>query len=50
MTLAREYKLSSYDASYLELAIREGLPIASLDKNLLKAAKKANVPIHLKLK
>ena len=50
MTLAREYKLSSHDASYLELAIREGLPIASLDKSLLKAANKADVPIHLKLK
>ena len=45
MSLAREYKLSSYDAAYLELAVRENLPIASLDKDLLKAAKKAGVPI-----
>jgi predicted nucleic acid-binding protein len=48
MALARAYKLSSYDAAYLELAIREGLPIASLDKDLIKAAKKADVEIYLK--
>jgi len=43
INLARTYKLSSYDACYLELAVREGLPIATLDKALRKAAKKANV-------
>jgi predicted nucleic acid-binding protein len=48
MALARAYKLSSYDAAYLELAIREGLPIATLDKDLLKASKKADVEIYLK--
>ncbi|MFT5548095.1 MAG: putative nucleic acid-binding protein [Candidatus Azotimanducaceae bacterium] len=48
MTLAREYKLSSYDSAYLELAIREGLPISTLDKNLLRAAKKADVEIYLR--
>ena len=48
MALARAYKLSSYDAAYLELAVREGLPIASLDKDLVKAAKKADVGIYLK--
>ena len=45
--LSRIYKLSSYDAAYLELAIREGLPLASLDKDLVKAAKKSEVPIYL---
>jgi predicted nucleic acid-binding protein len=45
--LARAYKLSSYDAAYLELALREGLPLASLDKGLIKAAKKAGVSIYL---
>ncbi|NYZ69824.1 type II toxin-antitoxin system VapC family toxin [Endozoicomonas sp. SM1973] len=45
--LAKLYKLSSYDASYLELAIRNGLPLASLDKDLRKAAKKAGVPLYL---
>jgi len=40
--------LSSYDSAYLELAIREGLPLATLDKNLLKAARKADVAVYLK--
>ena len=47
LTLARAYKLSSYDAAYLELAIREGLPLATLDKGLAKAASKAGVAMHL---
>jgi predicted nucleic acid-binding protein len=41
--LARRYKLSAYDASYLELALRAGLPLATLDEALQKAAKKAGV-------
>ena len=41
--LARKYKLSSYDASYLELAIRLNIPLATLDEDLQKAAKKAGV-------
>lgn len=47
LALANAYKLSSYDAAYLELAVREGLPLASLDNNLVKAAKKAAVEIYL---
>ena len=43
--LAREHKLSSYDASYLNLAMSKGLPIATLDKGLRSAAKKTQVPI-----
>jgi len=43
LQLARRYKLSSYDASYLELALRLGLPLATLDEDLQKAAKKAGV-------
>jgi predicted nucleic acid-binding protein len=46
--LSRAYKLSAYDAAYLELAIREGLPLATLDKNLMRAAKKADVEFYLK--
>jgi predicted nucleic acid-binding protein len=41
--LARRYKLSSYDASYIELALRLGMPLATLDEDLQKAAKKAGV-------
>lgn len=36
--LAREHRLSSYDAAYLELALRTGLPLATLDGALEKAA------------
>ena len=38
MHLARAHKLSAYDASYLELAMRLGLPIATLDEKLKTAA------------
>lgn len=43
LQLARRYKLSSYDASYLELALRLGLPMATLDKDLQAAARQAGV-------
>jgi predicted nucleic acid-binding protein len=43
LQLARRYTLSAYDASYLELALRLGLPLATLDEDLQKAAKKAGV-------
>jgi predicted nucleic acid-binding protein len=36
--LARAHRLSVYDATYLELAQREGLPLATLDADLRKAA------------
>jgi predicted nucleic acid-binding protein len=41
--LAREHGLSSYDASYLDLAVRTGLPLASLDGPLLAAADRFGV-------
>ena len=37
LQLARRFKLSSYDAAYLELALREGLPLATLDADLHSA-------------
>ena len=43
LQLARRYGLSAYDASYLEVALREGLMLATLDDGLRKAAKKAGV-------
>ena len=46
--LGRAYRLSSYDAAYLELALRESLPLATLDKNLLRAAGRSDVEIYLK--
>ena len=43
--LGREYNLSSYDASYLELAMRSGSALATLDRKLKKAAEKAGVEL-----
>jgi len=43
LQLARRYQLSAYDASYLELALRQGMPLATLDEDLQKAAKRAGV-------
>lgn len=45
--ISREFKLSGYDAQYLELAKRTNLPLATLDKDLHKAALKAGVSIYL---
>ncbi len=44
--LARAHNLSAYDAAYLELAIRLGLPIATLDARLKAAATAVGVPIY----
>ena len=46
LPLAREYQLSAYDTAYLDLAIREGLPLATLDKRLRGAAREAGVSIY----
>jgi predicted nucleic acid-binding protein len=45
LQLARRHKLSSYDASYLELAMRENLPLATLDDSLRRAAKRVGVEL-----
>ena len=37
-SLAQRYRLTVYDAACLDLAMREGLPIASRDGDLVKAA------------
>ncbi|HEY4113689.1 MAG TPA: type II toxin-antitoxin system VapC family toxin [Rhizomicrobium sp.] len=43
--LAGRYRLTVYDAAYLELAARSGLSLATLDDELADAAGKAGVPI-----
>ena len=42
--LAARHALSAYDAAYLELALRRGLPLATQDGALLAAMAKAGVP------
>jgi predicted nucleic acid-binding protein len=45
LPLAREYHLSAYDAAYLELALRQDVPIATLGGKLKLAAERAGVRI-----
>ena len=42
---ARSFQLTAYDAAYLELARREALPLATLDKKLRAAGAKAGVAL-----
>jgi predicted nucleic acid-binding protein len=46
LRLARTRQLSVYDAAYLELAQREGLPLATLDADLNKAAAAEGVVLN----
>lgn len=43
--VAAKHKLTIYDAAYLELAQRTGLPLATLDNDLRKAAQAEGVPL-----
>ena len=45
LPLAREYGLSAYDAAYLEISLRHGAPLATLDQKLMKAARRAGARI-----
>ena len=45
LPVAEQTGLSVYDASYLELAIRLGAALASADRKLCEAAKRAGVPL-----
>ena len=44
-SLCRKHRLTAYDAAYLELAIREGRPLATVDEDLRKAAIAENVTV-----
>ncbi len=46
LALAREHRLSSYDASYLDLAMRRGLPLATQDEGLRQAATRCGVGVY----
>lgn len=43
--LARQQNLTAYDASYLRLAMREGLALATQDNDLRSAAQQVGVPL-----
>ncbi len=43
--LVQKHGLTSYDAAYLELAVRLGAPLATNDEELIAAAKKAGVAL-----
>lgn len=43
--LAEQHRLTLYDAAYLELALRRGLPLATLDSELRSAANAENIVI-----
>jgi predicted nucleic acid-binding protein len=45
LSLAARHRLTPYDASYLELAKRRGLELATLDRNLRRAAEIAGVAL-----
>ena len=45
ISLARARALSAYDASYLQLAIQQGLPLATQDERLRTAARDAGVAL-----
>lgn len=45
LAVGRAHRLSAYDAAYLELAARHGLPLATQDARLRKAASNAGVAV-----
>ena len=45
LALARSHRLTVYDATYLELAIRKGVPLATLDRRLAEAANREGVSL-----
>jgi len=45
LELARDERLSTYDAAYLELALRLGVPLASKDGPLCDAAERVGVSV-----
>ena len=46
LALADKHHLTVYDATYLELALRLSLPLATLDEDLRSAAERGGVPLH----
>lgn len=40
IAIARKHRLSAYDAAYLDLALRRGIPLATRDADLRRAARR----------
>ncbi len=45
LSVARQQQLTEYDAAYLELALREALPLATLDRELRRAAENSGIAL-----
>jgi predicted nucleic acid-binding protein len=45
LDLAERHRLTLYDAAYLELAIRRALPLATLDAELISAARTEKIDV-----
>jgi predicted nucleic acid-binding protein len=45
LDLARRHNLTAYDATYLDVALRRDLPLATRDRDLAAAAREAGVPL-----
>jgi predicted nucleic acid-binding protein len=45
LPLVLAYGLTAYNAAYLELALRKHYPLATLDKNLIAAARKEGIQV-----
>ncbi|MGA3205137.1 MAG: type II toxin-antitoxin system VapC family toxin [Bryobacteraceae bacterium] len=45
LSVARQHQLTEYDAAYVELALRKGLPFATLDDKLRRAARSAGIKL-----
>ena len=46
LEISRKYLLSAYDAAYLELAVRRGIPFITFDRTLCEAAEKAGIDVQ----
>ena len=45
LRLASRHRLTVYDAAYLEMALRRGLPLATVERELRAAAKAEGIPL-----
>ena len=45
LTLARTHGLTAYDAAYLDLAVRNAVPMATLDRSLARAVRAQGLPV-----